>query len=341
MVKTGIVGLGYFGPNVLRNFAAQDACEMVWACDLAEANRQKVQRTYPSIKTTSNYEDLLNDPALELILIATPTSSHFPLAAKALEAGKHVFIEKPMTGTPEEAATLNALAHQQKRMIFVDHTFVFAPAVRKMAELASSGSLGDLLYFESSRINLGLIQRDTNALFDLAIHDLSILHTIKNLRTLKTVSAHGSKHFGQQEEDVHVHLVFEDGMTAHIHVSWLSPVKVRRTILGGTKAMVEYDDVQPSEKLRVYDRGIDRDETKADPFFPKYRAGDIVIPALSNEETLSIEAHHVLQCIAGEAKPMVSGDDGSLVVQVLHRANESLKHNSAVLPMLWNQATSA
>jgi predicted dehydrogenase len=333
-VRTAIVGLGYFGPNVLRNFAAQAECEMVYACDLDDARLQDTARKYPAVRTTKRYEDVLEDASIELVLIATPTSTHFDLARKALEAGKHVFIEKPFTQTPEEADTLVALAEQQKRLIFVDHTFVFAPAVQRLGEMAASGKLGDLLYFESSRINLGLIQRDTNALFDLAIHDLSILHSILDLRGIQTVCAHGSKHFGQQEEQVHLHLTYGSGVTAHIHVSWLSPVKIRQTILGGTKAMAMYDDTHPSEKLRIYDRGIEHDTSKADPFFPKYRSGDVLIPALSNEETLAIEAKHVLRCVQGQEQPLVSGADGADIVRVLHTADRSLKLNGATLPFV-------
>lgn len=333
MVRTGIVGLGYFGPNVLRNFAAQETCEMVWACDLSESALQKVRRQYPSVKTTSRFEDLLEDASLDLILIVTPTRTHADLATRALNAGKHVFIEKPMTGSPEEADALNALAAEKGKMIFVDHTFVYAPAVRKMADLAEKGDLGKLLYFESSRINLGLIQKDVNALWDLAIHDLSILSTFKDLSTVKTVCCHGSRHFGSQEEDVHLHLNFDDGFTAHIHVSWLSPVKIRTSMLGGTKAMVVYDDTQPSEKIRVYDRGIDRDDTKADPFFPKYRSGDVLIPALQATETLSVEAAHVLECVASGKKPMVGGEEGAKVVRLLALADQSLKNESSVLSL--------
>lgn len=331
MVRAGIVGLGYFGPNVLRNFAAQDRCEMTWACDLNPEALKEARRRYPALRATDRVEDLLEDPALDLVLIATPTSTHADLAARALEAGKHVFIEKPMASTPDEADRLNRLAADNGRMIFVDHTFVYAPAVRKIAELVTSGVLGDLLYFESSRVNLGLIQRDVNALWDLAIHDLSILSTFKDLSTVKTICCHGSRHFGEQEEDVHLHLTFEDGFTAHVHASWLSPVKIRRSMLGGTKAMVEYDDTEPSEKIRIYDRGIDHAEAPTDPFFPRYRSGDVLVPALSSAETLSIEAAHVLGCIETGARPLVSGQDGADVLRLLALADRSLKNGSPVL----------
>lgn len=333
-VKTAIIGLGYWGPNVLRNFAAQSECDMAMACDLSEANIAKAKAHYPAITYTTNADDIFNDPSIELVLIATPVSTHFPLAVKALEAGKHVFVEKPMTSTPEQAETLAALATERGRLLMCDHTFVFAPAVQKLSELAASGELGSLLYFESSRINLGLIQKDTNVLFDLAIHDLSILHSFMPLSDVETVSAHGSRHFGPQEEQVHVHLTYKTGFTAHVHVSWLSPVKIRQTILAGTKAMALYDDTEPSEKLRIYDRGVEHDASKADPFFPKYRAGDIRIPALANDETLAIEAKHVLHCVLGKEIPRVNGDDGAMIVRMLHTADQSMKQNSAVLPFV-------
>lgn len=330
-VRTAIVGLGYFGPNLLRNFAAQANCEMVMACDLSDERLANVSRMYPAVKCTKNFDDLTNDPSIELILIATPTSTHFPLAKQALEAGKHVLIEKPMAGSVKEADELVSIAKKAGKMIMVDHTFVFAPSVQEITKMAQDKSLGDLLYFDSIRINLGLIQKDTNVLYDLAIHDLSILATFMDLGTVKTVCAHGSKHFGAQEEQAHLHLTWESGFNAHIHVSWLSPVKIRQTMLAGTKAMMIYDDVHPSEKIRIYDRGIEHDTTKADPFFPKYRSGDIRIPALSNKENLAIEAQHVLDCIQGKSKPAVPGEEAVKVLRILDLADQSLKSESALL----------
>lgn len=323
-VKTGIVGLGYWGPNVLRNFHAQPECNLAIACDLDEARLQKVQAQYPTITCTKRYEDLLEDPALELVLIATPTASHYPLAKAALEAGKHVFVEKPMAANRSQAQELATLAEQKGLVLCVDHTFVFAPAVRKLSQLARDGALGKLMYFDSSRLNLGLIQRDTNVLYDLAIHDLSILNTIVDLDTVTGISAYGTAHFGQQAEDAHLHLQFESGFHAHIHVSWLSPVKVRQTTLAGTKAMVMYDDTEPSEKIRIYDRGVEHDTSKPDPFFPKYRAGDILIPALENAEPLALEAAHVLRCVRGVEQPLVSGNVGTKILKILGPATDAL-----------------
>ncbi len=339
-IRTAIIGLGYWGPNVLRNFAAQEDCEMVWACDLKEENLRKIKSRYPSIATTTNYEDILQDASIELVIIATPTSSHAPLALQALKAGKHVFIEKPMTGTMDEARAIVEAAKRAGKHVFVDHTFMFAPAVKSLASMAREATLGNLLYFDSVRINLGLIQPDTSVLYDLAIHDLSILSTIKNLDEVERVSAHGNKHFGKQIEDAHLHLDFRGGFHAHIHVSWLSPVKIRRTTLAGNLAMVTFDDTEPSEKLRLYDAGVDHDATKADPFFPKYRAGDILIPALPNVETLATEAEHVLRCIRGEEKPISDALLAEKILSILAIASASLEQHSP-LPTPWTSTTNA
>lgn len=332
-VRTAIIGLGYFGPNLLRNFAAQNDCEMVMACDVQEANVEKMRKMYPAVRGVADAHDVMSDTSIELVIVATPTTTHFPLAKQALEAGKHVLIEKPMTSTVAEAEELVALAKKNDKIIFVDHTFCFAPSVRRMADMAKSDALGDLLYFDSVRINLGLIQKDANVLQDLAIHDLSILSQIIDLKSIRTICAHGSKHFGAQEEDAHIHLTNDKGFTAHIHVSWLSPVKLRNTMLAGTKSMLVYDDTEPSEKIRVYDRGVERDETKPDPFFPKYRSGDIVIPAIPSQEPLALEAQHVLTCIRDGGQPIVSGADALEVLKLLSLCQESLKKDSSVLTL--------
>jgi predicted dehydrogenase len=295
------------------------------ACDLKKENIDKARKNYPRISYLTDVEEVFADASVELVLIATPTSSHFDLATRALKAGKHVFVEKPMTSTLEQARELNALATSVGKTVFVDHTFVFAPAVRRMVELARDGSLGDLMYFDSSRMNLGLIQKDTNVLYDLAIHDLSIADAVMGLQNIEQVTALGSKHYGEQEEHVHLHIECASGVHAHVQVSWLSPVKVRQTIVAGRKGMIVYDDTQPSEKIRVYDRGVDHDTTKPDPFFPKYRSGDILIPALPNIEPLAAEAAHVLLCIRGIERPLVSGKDAERILKILAAANESLK----------------
>ena len=327
-MRIGIIGLGYWGPNLLRNFAAQPEGEVVWGCDLSEANLAKAQRHYPALRVSTKIDDLIADPSLELIIIATPTIGHAPIAKAALLQGKHVFVEKPMARTVQEAEELVYIAHERKKFLMVDHTFVFAPAVQTIANTVHDGRLGNLLYFDSVRINLGLLQKDCNVLWDLAIHDLSIISTFKDLATARSVTAHGSKHFGSQIENAHLHITFADGFEAHIHCSWLSPVKIRQTILAGTKAMITYDDTHPSEKVRIYDKGVERDTSKPDPFFPKYRAGEIRIPALPGEEPLAREAAHVLRCVRGDEQPMVTGTHGLNIVRILEASDVSLQRGS-------------
>ncbi len=331
-VSIAVVGLGYWGPNWLRNFASLDGCVLKYGCDLSKDRCTKFARQYPAVTLTEKYEDLLKDDALDAIVIATPTSAHFPLAEAALKAGKHVLVEKPMTGTIEEAAALVTLAKKQKKQLLVDHTFAYTASVQRITEAVHNGNLGDLLYFDSTRINLGLIQKDTNVLWDLAIHDLTILATIADLTEIEEVLAVGSAHYGEHIEDGHLHLKFKGGLAAHIHASWLSPVKIRKTLIAGRKAMIVYDDTEPSEKLRIYDKGVERDNTKPDPFFPKYRSGDVLIPALASTEALSVEARHFLDCIAGKAEPRVSGEDGHMMVKILTAADESLRAGKAVRP---------
>jgi predicted dehydrogenase len=328
-VRTAIIGLGYWGPNLLRNFAAQSECEMIYGCDLEESNIEKARSHYPALTYTKDAEDIFSDSSINLVLIAVPTNVHFPLAKQALENGKHVFIEKPMTSKLEEAEELVTLSHNNQKHIFVDHTFVFAPSVQKMKEAAISGELGDLLYFDSVRINLGFIQKDINVIEDLAIHDLSILNTFMDLAAVETIAAHGSTHYGTQTENAHLFLTWKNGFQAHIHVGWLSPVKMRKTILAGSKAMMTYDDIEPSEKIRLYDKGVVHDASHPDPMLPSYRSGDIVIPAIPPKETLAIEAQHVLKCVNGNEKPYVSGGEGVKVLRILERARYSLESNGA------------
>lgn len=329
-ISIGIVGLGYWGPNWLRNFASLEGAELRWGCDLSKDRTAKFARQYPATRFTQNFDDLLKDKSLDAVVIATPTSSHFPLAMKALEAGKHVLIEKPMTSTVAEAGKLLAAAKKAKKLILTDHTFAYTAAVDRIRTLVSEQKVGDLLYFDSTRLNLGLIQKDCNVLWDLAIHDLTILSAIADLSDVMEVMAVGSAHYGKHIEDGHLHLKFGNGLAAHIHVSWLSPVKVRSTYIAGRKAMITYDDTEPSEKIRVYDKGVERDDTKPDPFFPKYRSGDVLIPALPVTEALAVEAKHFLDCIRGKAKPIVSGEDGLNMVKILELADESLKANKPI-----------
>lgn len=330
-LSIGIVGLGYWGPNLVRNFNATEGWTVKYGCDLNEKNLEKMRLQYPTVIYTTDLQILLNDPDLTAIAVATPTSGHFAVAKAALEHGKHVLIEKPLTGNTAEADELIALAKAKNLHILVDHTFVYTGAVRKIQELVQSGDLGDLYYFDSTRINLGLIQKDVNVLWDLAIHDLSILGLICDLSTLKNLYAHGSKHYGNQEEIGHLHMSFAGGFEAHIHVSWLSPVKLRQTIIGGTKKMILFNDLEPSEKLRIYDTGVHRETLgttqQSDPFFPVYRTGDVLLPKLDSTEALRQEALHFKEVILGNETAQVMGEHGRNIVQILEYANQSLQES--------------
>lgn len=321
--KIGIVGLGYWGPNWLRNFASLDTCTVAYACDMSDARCKKFAALYPAITFTKHYEDLLKDTSIDAIVIATPTSTHFSLAKAALEHGKHVLVEKPMTGNIKDADTLVQLSKKHRKLLLVDHTFSYTQSVAKIREYIDAKKLGQLLYFDSTRINLGIIQKDTNVFYDLAIHDLTILAAVADLSDITEVYATGHSYFGKTIEMGHAHLTFASGFSAHIHVSWLSPVKIRSTLIAGKKAMIVYDDTQPSEKIRLYDKGIDRDDTKPDPFFPKYRSGDVLIPALQLTEALETQAKHFVECIQGTAKPLVSAEDGRQMIKILEAITQS------------------
>lgn len=329
-IGIGIVGLGYWGPNLLRNFLHTPSCQVLFGCDLNKELLKKQQLSYPAVTFTTQFTDILQSNDVKLVAIATRTEAHYPLAKQALEAGKHVFIEKPMTSTLAQATELNELAAQRGLSIFVDHTFAFAASVQKMVEHTKAGDLGELLYFDSTRINLGIIQQDTNVLWDLAVHDLSILGQLRDLDTIKTIYATGSAHYGTQIEVGHLHLTFTDNFTAHIHVSWLSPVKIRHTILGGSKAMITYDDTDPSEKMRLYDKGVEFNETSHASHIPVYRTGDVIIPALNNKETLLVETDHIIDCMLHNKEPIVSGQEGRKIIQILERADESLASDQVV-----------
>lgn len=323
----GIVGLGYWGPNLLRNFSATPGWHVKYGCDLTAANRDRMAAQYPAVTYTADLATLLDDPTLTAIAIATPVSTHHAIARAALARGKHVLVEKPLAGTVADADDLIAVAAANHCHLLVDHTFVYTSAVAKIRELAESGELGDVYYFESSRINLGLIQPDTSVFWDLAIHDLSILGEICDLSSLSSIYARGSRHYGAREEIGHLHLSFAGGCEAHIHVSWLSPVKLRQTIVGGTKKMVVFDDLQPSEKIRIYDSGVQLPSAgaaRSDPFFPVYRTGDVLIPKLENREALRAQAEHFLAVVAGDAVPRVPAQRGREVLNILELADRSI-----------------
>jgi predicted dehydrogenase len=329
-ISVAIVGVGYWGPNLLRNFFQLDNVDVPVVCDLKEENLEKIKKSYPNIKYTQNYEDLLNDSNIDAIIISTPVNTHYDLAKKALLNKKHVLLEKPMTETSEEAEDLIKIAKENNLILMIDHTFLYTAAVQKIKDIVSSGDLGDLFYFSSQRLNLGLIREDVDVAWDLATHDISIMNYIIN-EDIEKVFATGSKHLNKEKREmIQVILRFKNGTSAYIYVSWLSPLKIRQTLIGGSKKMVLYDDVEPIEKIKVYDKGITFEDDTEDAFHPKYRDGDIYIPKLDNKEALKSECEHFLDCILNNKKPMTDGESGLKVVRVLEAIDESLDKNLEV-----------
>lgn len=329
-VNVAIIGYGYWGPNIVRNFQEVEGVRLVACCDLRKEQLARIQEKYPMVKTTSNLDDLLNDPTINAIVIATPTTTHFSLAKRVLEAGKHVWIEKPMTQTVEQAKTLLKIAKKNKRIIHVDHIFIYTEAVSVIKNMLDGGDLGDLYYFDSVRINLGLFQHDINVIWDLAPHDISImLYLLKEYP--KSVSVFANSHVVKGLEDTaYLSFQFESGKSAHIHVSWLSPVKIRRSIIAGSKKMVLYDDLEGSDKVKAYDKGLSfSKETKriSTDLGYQYRTGNIFTPAITNREALLTECEEFVEAIRSNHSTRTPGEEGLRIVKILEAASRSMKKN--------------
>ncbi len=337
----GVIGCGYWGPNLLRNFADNETAELRWICDLNTKRLETLNRRYPSAHRTADYKEILRDPQLDAVVIATPVATHYNIAREALRAGKHVLIEKPFTANVREAEELIELAEHNKLTLMVDHTFIYTDAVRKIKEIVTSGQLGELLYFDSVRINLGLFQRDTNVVWDLAPHDLSIMDYILE-RQPEAVSATGSCHIEEGIENIaYVMLRFSDQFIAHFHFNWLAPVKIRRTLIAGSRQMIVYDDIEPTEKIRVYDKGVTtnrRDETDADKeaayrTLINYRTGDVWVPKLDPTEALSRVVTEFLESIETTRRPLTDGHAGARVVRLLEAAQASIKQGGRLVEL--------
>jgi predicted dehydrogenase len=327
----GVIGCGYWGPNLLRNFSENEEARLSWMCDLDAKRLETLGRRYPSARTTPNYRQLLSDPELDAVVIATPVSTHYQFAREALAAGKHVLIEKPFTANISEAEELIELAESSRLTLMVDHTFIYTGAVRKIKEVVASGELGDLLYFDSVRINLGLFQRDINVVWDLAPHDLAIMDFIIDREPL-SVTATGSCHVERGIENIaYVMLRFPDEFIAHFHFNWLSPVKIRRTLIAGSRRMIVYDDIEPTEKIRIYDKGVmvTRSEEAADKeaayqTLVSYRTGDVWVPKLDSTEALQYVCREFLDAITEKRSPLTDGHSGLRVVRLLQAAQQSI-----------------
>jgi len=328
MFKVGVIGFGYWGPNLARNFNNYPDTQLKWIVDFSKDRLKKASLLYPSVNLSTNFTDVLNDKKTEIVAIATPVSMHFEMVKLALEAGKHIWVEKPLTTSVKEAKELIEIAEKRNRILLVDHTFVYTGAVRKIKELIDKGEIGELVYYDSTRVNLGLFQSDVNVVWDLAVHDISIIDFLFNgIKVKKAISA-GMKYANHLREAMaSINLYLEGNKNAHISVSWLSPVKIRLTLIGGTKKMIVYDDTQPSEKVKVYDKGVEVIQSSEDLYkiWVQYRTGDMWAPKLDTEEALAVEVNHFVNCIKNDKKPITDGLAGLRVVKILEMIDRGLQ----------------
>jgi predicted dehydrogenase len=327
MIKIGIIGYGYWGPNLVRNFVEMRGAEVSGVADLDRTKLASVQRRFPALTVTTDFQELINDPAIDAIAVATPVSSHFQLGMAVLKAGKHLWLEKPMTETSLQAVQLVNEAERRRRVLMVDHTFIYTGAVRRMMDIIRSGELGQVYYYDSIRVNLGLFQRDVNVISDLGVHDFSILDCLLGEHPV-AVSASGINHFpGTPENLAYITLFYDSGIIAHVNVSWLAPVKVRQILVGGSKKMITYDDLQPSEKIKVYDKGISFTDDPEQIYQMRvgYRTGDMWAPRLDGTEALRVAGEHFVDCIENDHTPETDGHLGLRVVELIEAATSSMR----------------
>jgi len=331
MINIGLIGYGYWGPNLARNFNLDPELELTAICDFSVDRLETAGRFYPRTTLYDNIDDFFNESKLDAIAIATPVAAHYHLAQKALETGRHVWLEKPMTQTVAQAEELIELAQQKNKVLLVDHTFVYTGAVRKIKEIIEKGEMGDLIYYDSTRVNLGLFQQDINVIWDLAPHDISILDYLMPFKK-QAVSATGSHYYGNGLVPKSVMTIYmENNIIGNINVSWVSPVKIRQTLIGGSAKMIVYDDTHPSEKIKVYDKGVELNFTKEELYRMKvqYRVGDMYAPKLEGHEALAMETRHFADCIIHGTEPLTGGSAGLEVVKVLVASQQSLKSKGA------------
>jgi predicted dehydrogenase len=324
-MKLAVIGLGYWGPNLVRNFLLTDDVDGVICCDIQQRRLEQIRKRFPGVETLSSIDDVLRRSDVEGVALATPVSTHFPLGMKVLEAGKHLLVEKPLTFRSADAETLIESADKRGLTLMVDHTFVYTSAVREIRECLDKGTIGDILYFDSVRVNLGLFQRDTNVLWDLATHDFSIMEYLVR-REPVAISAMGLSHFKTHEDVAYITVLFSDNIIAHFHVNWISPVKIRRILIGGTKLMVVYDDMEPSEKVKLYDKGVDVKGTDSVyKALVEYRTGNMFAPHVAQTEALTLMTADFVRSIATGSTPVSDSQLGLKVVRLLEAADKSLK----------------
>ena len=323
-IRVGVIGYGYWGPNIVRNLHGIANCEVVAVCDKNQSALTRAKQTYPGMRLTSDLDDVLRAPDIDAVAIVTPVWTHFELAKAALENGKHVFVEKPFTSTSQQAEELIELAERKNLIIMVDHTFLFSGAVRKIRDLVDDGTLGPLYYYDSTRVNLGLFQHDVSVLWDLAPHDLSIMDYLI-VEKPEAVVATGSSHLNGLADMAFITVYFRSNVIAHFNVNWLSPVKVRNTLIGGRDKMLVWNDLDPDEKIKVYDKGVNI--TKREGVYDllvSYRSGDVWGPKVDSTEALKVELEYFVDCILNSKTPSNDGAAGLRVVRLLEAADQSL-----------------
>ena len=328
-VRVAIVGCGYWGQNLIRNFAESADVELAAVCDFNLNALARTKRRYPSVELKQDFQQVLSDSHIQAVVIATPASTHYPFAHQALRAGKHVLVEKPLATSTQQVLELMELADKHNRTLMVDHTFIYTGAVRHMRSMIDAGEIGELLYFDSVRISLGIVQSDINVIWDLASHDFSIMDYLCSEDPV-AVSAIGAKQIGCAFENIaYVTAHFESKMIAHFHLNWLAPVKVRKTLVGGTKKMIVYDDMETAEKVRVYDKGItvNHDPEHRERVLAGYRNGDVVAPNLDTVEALGLMTSEFIDSIMQERLPISDGYAGYRIVRLLEAAQQSMELN--------------
>lgn len=327
MIGIGVIGYGYWGPNLVRNFMEAPGSTVVAVADLRPQRLAQVQSRYPTVQIVAEAREIFANPKIDAVAVATPVATHFELALQALHAGKHVLVEKPVAATSDQAIQLIEEAGRRNLVLMVDHTFVYTGAVRKIRAMVADNTLGDVYYYDSVRVNLGLFQPDVNVIWDLAVHDLSIMDFVLPAKPI-AVSATGISNIpGKPENVAYMTLFFASRQIAHLHVNWLAPVKVRRTLIGGSEKMIVYDDLEPSEKVKVYDKGVSlfpQSEAVYD-LLVSYRSGDMWAPRLDATEGLRTEALHFIECIENNRQPETDGQSGLRIVRILEGAEKSLR----------------
>lgn len=331
MLKVGVIGYGYWGPNIVRNFYQTPGSTVTMVCDLDPKSLEKVKKQYPEITVTKDYQDIINSKNVDIVAVITPVHTHFKLSKAALEAGKHIFVEKPFTASSAEAIELIELAEKKNLKIMVDHTFLFTPAVRRIKAMVETGELGDLIYYDSTRVNLGLIQDDINVIWDLGPHDFSIMDFVIPNK-VKSVSASAVAHFGRNQQEVaYVTTYLENDLIGHFSFNWLSPVKIRKTLVGGRRKKLVWDDLSVDEKIKVYDRGVHFNSEESRKLLVEYREGDMYCPKLEMKEALALETKYFVDCILNDQPILNDGHQGLRIVKMLEATDLSLRNEGRII----------